>query len=144
MNIQKISYTLSNIQKVVLLIAEQMEHSSVFCLYGDLGAGKTTLVKKLLAACGVTEVITSPTFTYVNVYKNNQGQTFYHFDLYRIGSVDEFIALGFDEYINQPNSWAFIEWPEHIISLLPDNTCILTIEHERDLKSRTMVIGSDS
>src|SRR5439155_12466456 len=91
---------------------------AVFTFSGTLGSGKTTLVQSLLESCGVMEHVTSPTFTYVNCYKNNRGETFYHFDVYRIKNCQDFIQAGFDEYLYQPNSWAFIEWPESILSLL--------------------------
>ncbi len=87
----------------------------IFAFTGSLGAGKTTLVRSLLQACGVTGVISSPTFTYVNIYTNNHGQKFYHFDLYRITTVQEFIDAGFDEYLNDQQAYVFIEWPEVIM-----------------------------
>ena len=90
----------------------------IFTFTGPLGAGKTTTIKEILRQSGIKETVTSPTFGYVNSYKNAQETTLYHFDLYRIGSLDEFIAAGFDEYLNAPQSLCFIEWPEIIKPLL--------------------------
>jgi tRNA threonylcarbamoyladenosine biosynthesis protein TsaE len=97
---------------------------------GPLGAGKTTIIRELLRRSGVTGLITSPTFTYVNLYTNEQGQTFYHFDLYRIQTLDEFAHAGFDEYLYQPNSRCFIEWPAIIEPLLSSNVCRVTLDYD--------------
>lgn len=128
-----------------------MSSVQVFACVGPLGAGKTTTVKALLRSCGVTGVITSPTFTYVNEYKNSEGEHFYHFDLYRITSVEEFQAQGFDEYLYQftlrssqsevgPRSWAFIEWPEVIKPLLTHNVCWVTFDYHDDAHKRMVKI----
>src|SRR5438105_3132963 len=106
--VKEIIYSLQEQNAVIEELKALMESYKVFACTGPLGAGKTTTIKALLRSCGVIGAITSPTFTYVNAYKNDQGQTFYHFDLYRIGSVEEFQAQGFDEYLYQDNSWAFI------------------------------------
>jgi tRNA threonylcarbamoyladenosine biosynthesis protein TsaE len=121
--------TLENLDQWVEFLYACMTDCSVFTFEGPLGAGKTTLIKKLLARCGVKEVVTSPTFTYVAIYHNDQGQTFYHFDLYRLSSAAEFIELGFDEYLYQPNSYALIEWPEIIIPLLTKRICSVSIDY---------------
>ena len=91
---------------------------SIFLFEGPLGAGKTTLIREILGSCLVREVITSPTFGYVNSYTNRKGECFHHFDLYRISSIDEFFSMGFDEYFYRKNEWCFIEWPEVIMDLL--------------------------
>ena len=83
----------------------------------------------MLKQKGVAQPVTSPTFTYVNVYENDNGQLFYHFDLYRIETLDAFIAAGFNEYLYAPNSWAFIEWPEVIMPLLTEAVCHCTIDY---------------
>lgn len=133
-----ITYGLEDIPDVVEKLYALLSSCSVMTFTGPLGAGKTTLVRLLLQRCGVTDLITSPTFTYVNVYENGSSETFYHFDVYRIKSLNEFKAAGFDEYLYQPSSWAFIEWPEIIEPLLTHNVCRVTIEYE-GIK-RTMTI----
>lgn len=106
----------------------------VYTFTGSLGAGKTTLVREILHAAGVQGPVQSPTFTYVNVYKIDN-MRFYHFDLYRLTSAEQFYELGFDEYLYAPNSWAFIEWPSVLGDLIQHHVCHVNLEyvseHER-------------
>lgn len=88
---------------------------NVITLQGALGAGKTTLVRELLRELGITEAITSPTYSYVNAYTTPDGLPIYHFDLYRLGEYSEFIEAGFDEYINDEEALCIIEWPEILL-----------------------------
>ncbi len=88
---------------------------------------KTTLIKEFLRQCGVTEVVQSPTFTYLNVYQGDKGAEFYHFDLYRLSANQDFIDAGFYEYLYAPKSWAVIEWPEIIMPLLKHRVCHVTM-----------------
>lgn len=138
---QQLVYTLDTLQDAVALLKKQMPTCKVFTFTGPLGAGKTTLVRELLRACGVQGVITSPTYSYLNLHENQRGETFYHFDLYRIETRDEFHAAGFDEYIYQPKSWAFIEWPEPIMTLLDHDVCHVTIAYGDDPESRTLSLS---
>jgi tRNA threonylcarbamoyladenosine biosynthesis protein TsaE len=106
-----------------------MPTCKVFAFTGPLGAGKTTLIAQMLAACGVTQPVTSPTFTYVNLYENNIGQLFYHFDLYRIEKLDDFVTAGFDEYLYAANSWTLVEWPQIIMPLLKKQVCFVELDY---------------
>lgn len=115
------------LSEVVEYIRQCMKEHYIFTFEGVLGAGKTTLISRVLRACNIQGPITSPTFTYINRYTNVQGQTFYHFDLYRIQTVDQFLEAGFEEYLHQPESWVFIEWPGVIHPLLRHYS-IVTIE----------------
>lgn len=132
MVIKNITYSLDDLDDVVEQFYQLLSQCKVFTFQGSLGAGKTTLVRALLRKCGVNEAITSPTFTYVNVYKNDQGARFYHFDLYRINSIQDFIQAGFDEYLFADNSWAFIEWPEVIMPLLKKDTCHVVLDYDEN------------
>ncbi len=132
MNEKEMVYSLDTIDLVVHYLRGQMANSAIFTFTGELGAGKTTLIKAFLKECGITQSVTSPTFTYVNIYENQQGQIFYHFDLYRIKSVDEFIAAGFNEYLYQPNSWCLIEWPAAIVELIEEKACHCILDYEDD------------
>jgi tRNA threonylcarbamoyladenosine biosynthesis protein TsaE len=131
-------YTLEQLSQVVQklitvinpLMLNQSNQATLITLTGDLGAGKTTLVKELLRNYGVKEEILSPTFTYVNCYKNDQGRKIYHFDLYRVSSLNQFSELGFDEYLCESNSLCLIEWPAVIAPILENLVvCRLEIEH---------------
>ncbi len=148
---KKIIYSLDDHEMVIEELKKLMQQCQVFACSGPLGAGKTTTIKALLRSCGVTDTITSPTFTYVNEYKNDQGEHFYHFYLYRIGSIEEFQAQGFDEYLYQPalrssqsevgpSSWAFIEWPEVIKPLLTHDVCFVTFDYGEDPDERVVKI----
>ena len=91
---------------------------SILTFSGSLGAGKTTLIKELLSQVGVNANVTSPTFNYVNDYKNKKGELFHHFDLYRIETLNDFLSTGFDEYLYESDSWCLVEWPRVIVPLL--------------------------
>lgn len=125
----QIIYGLEEINDAVKLLLGFFDSCSVFTFEGDLGAGKTTLIKRLLKEKGVKDTITSPTFAYMCKYKNAQDQSFYHFDLYRMKSADEFFNAGFNEFLYQPNSWSLIEWPELIMPYLKHKVCNISIEH---------------
>ncbi len=100
-------------------LASLIPKGSVLCFFGDLGAGKTTFIKGLIegvVGCSPDEV-NSPTFTYLNIYSGNK--TVYHFDLYRLRDIDEFLCMGFDEYMQDQDSICCIEWSERIKDYLP-------------------------
>ena len=83
----------------------------IIALEGNLGAGKTTLTKALCAAWGCEQAVSSPTFSLVNEYQTNSGETVYHFDLYRLKNIQEALAIGIEEYLDSGN-YCLIEWPE--------------------------------
>lgn len=93
----------------------------VVCFYGDMGVGKTTLIKALVKEIGAVDTANSPTFGLVNEYSNiNEEPIAYHFDFYRLNDEMEALDMGFEDYLNS-DAWLFIEWPEKINSLLPAN-----------------------
>ncbi len=136
----QITYSLNELLSIAKLLKEQLKNHEVITFAGPLGAGKTTLIKELLRQCGISQTVTSPTFTYLNQYENSAGQMFYHFDLYRVASLDEFCASGFDEYLYEPESYALIEWPEHIMSLLTHHVCHVQLDYHEDQNKRTITI----
>ena len=85
-----------------------------------MGVGKTTLITSLAKRLGVTETVSSPTFSIVNEYRTVEGMVIYHFDLYRINQEEEVLDIGFEEYIDQ-GDWVFIEWPNRIPNFIPEN-----------------------
>ncbi|WP_259069067.1 tRNA (adenosine(37)-N6)-threonylcarbamoyltransferase complex ATPase subunit type 1 TsaE [Mucilaginibacter sp. X4EP1] len=91
----------------------------IFLFYGDMGAGKTTLIKTLCECLGTTETVTSPTFSIVNEYIGAKNRIF-HFDFYRLKNESEALDMGYEEYFYS-DAYCFIEWPEKIPNLLPDH-----------------------
>ena len=105
---------------------DEMGENSVFAFYGKMGAGKTTFIKAICEALGVEDVVTSPTFAIVNEYKVNEESVF-HFDFYRIKNLREAYDIGCEEYFYS-GSPCFIEWPEMIEELLPEDTVKVHID----------------
>ncbi|MCR5270494.1 MAG: tRNA (adenosine(37)-N6)-threonylcarbamoyltransferase complex ATPase subunit type 1 TsaE [Prevotella sp.] len=110
----------------------------VFAFYGKMGAGKTTFVKAICEELGVEDVITSPTFAIVNEYEINNAEllslhssSIYHFDFYRIKKLEEVYDMGYEEYFYS-GSLCFIEWPELIEEVLPEDAVRVTIEENAD------------
>jgi len=120
---KKIEYSFDQINKTAKLFLEDIEKKKIVTFIGGLGAGKTTFIQAVLRQMGVVGPIISPTFTYFNQYHASDGRIVYHFDLYRLKNSQEFEAAGFFEYLYQPNSIVFIEWPEIIDHLLKDDIC---------------------
>jgi tRNA threonylcarbamoyladenosine biosynthesis protein TsaE len=137
---KQIIYSLPELETAAAALVNETRNASIITFTGPLGAGKTTLVQAFLRALGVTDSITSPTYTYVNIYQNKQGRTFYHFDLYRINSIDDFIESGFNEYLYAPNSLALIEWPDIIAPLLMDNAFHVSIDYCQEQDKRILCI----
>ena len=103
-----------------------------------MGVGKTTFIKALCKAMGVKDEVSSPTFSIVNEYLCEDGSNVYHFDLYRIKDTEEAMAAGAEEYIYS-NDYCFIEWPETLYPILPDDVINVKIEEKEDGK-RIMTI----
>lgn len=127
--------------KRLLLIAKPKKTATIITLTGDLGVGKTTFVQKLALELGITEVVTSPTFTIMKWYKpgaDSMFLNFVHMDAYRIDDIKELAPLRFSEILNQPNTLVCIEWAEKIKDALPKDSVSLTINHtkgeEREVK----------
>ncbi len=127
---EKRVYSLNELDSIADEVGKLFSKTSVLALYGPLGAGKTTLAQSVLAKRGVEGVIQSPTFTYVMTYESLDGTVYHHFDLYRLGSMEDFFAAGFDEYLFQTGSKALIEWPEIISPLLEHDTCHIVLDYE--------------
>jgi len=117
----------NNLHPLVKEVCERLKQSNILLLIGNLGSGKTTFAKLLLAELGVKETITSPTFNIVSEYQVANGAVVFHFDLYRLKNIDELYAIGFEDYIYSKNI-CVIEWPEIAENLLPLNAIVLRIE----------------
>lgn len=117
-SILEITYSLDEVDDVAKKLIEAV-NSKTILLYGDMGVGKTTLVKSIAKALGSRDVISSPTFSIVNEYEIEDG-LLYHFDLYRINDLEETYNFGIEDYLYSGN-WILIEWPELIKPLLNNN-----------------------
>lgn len=137
-----IRYSLNELANSAAKILSICDGYKVIALVGDLGAGKTTLVRACAQQLGVYAPVTSPTFNYVNQYTTADGKLLYHFDLYRIANFEQFMALGLEEFLYRPNALAFVEWPAVIISLLTHDACTIQIEYEDAQDERQLTISS--
>lgn len=114
-----------------------IDQATVFAFYGKMGAGKTTFIKAVCEALGVTDVVNSPTFSIVNEYRSDTtGELIYHFDFYRIQRLEEVYDMGYEDYFYS-GALCFIEWPELVEELLPGDAVKVTIEEQPD-GSRTI------
>ncbi|SFW28053.1 tRNA threonylcarbamoyladenosine biosynthesis protein TsaE [Prevotellaceae bacterium HUN156] len=116
----------------------QIGDRRVFAFYGKMGAGKTTFVKAICEELGVDDVITSPTFAIINEYtidklqtSNIKHQSIYHFDFYRIKKIEEVYDMGYEDYFYS-GALCFIEWPELIEDILPDDAVHVNITEQED------------
>ncbi|KQC29174.1 tRNA (adenosine(37)-N6)-threonylcarbamoyltransferase complex ATPase subunit type 1 TsaE [Flagellimonas eckloniae] len=115
---------LPSISKSILKASD----SKILCFYGDMGAGKTTLIKEIVKELGGIDLANSPTFGLVNEYHDeNDNLLAYHFDFYRIENEGEALDLGLEDYFNS-NAWLFVEWPENIKSLLPEDAVFIYLQ----------------
>jgi len=118
--------SISNLPQAARAIIEHAGNNRIFLFYGDMGAGKTTLIKELCKALGTTDNISSPTFSIVNEYHTAKDKI-YHFDFYRLKDQTEALDMGYEEYF-YAGAWCFIEWPEKIPDLLPQHYSNITIK----------------
>ena len=124
--------SLDSIREAARQFVGQLGDSKVLAFYGKMGAGKTTFIKAVCEELGVDDVITSPTFAIVNEYRSaTSGELIYHFDFYRIKKLDEVYDMGYEDYFYS-GSLCFIEWPELIESLLPEDAVKVTIAENPD------------
>ena len=115
-----------------------LQNGNIFAFYGKMGTGKTTFIKSLCEELGVEDTINSPTFAIVNEYEDRDANTIFHFDFYRIKSLTEVYNMGYEEYFYS-NACCFIEWPELIEELLPEEHIRVDIT-EGDDGARTIKV----
>ena len=111
------NYLLSELNEIAKEIV-QISTNKTFLLFGEMGVGKTTLIKEICAVLGTIDPTNSPTFSIVNEYQTKEEQTIYHFDFYRLKNEHEALDIGLESYFDT-DAWIFIEWPENIQNLLP-------------------------
>lgn len=117
---------LSEIHQAARQFLAEIDNQNVFAFYGDMGAGKTTFIKAVCEELGVQEPVTSPTFAIINEYRDKKGKSIYHFDFYRIKKLEDVFDFGYEDYFYSGNL-CFIEWPELVESLLPENVVRLSL-----------------
>ena len=126
------------IDEVAKAIADICKKAKVFAFYGDMGAGKTTLIKAICRHLGSEDSFSSPTFSLVNEYASANSGPIYHMDLYRLKSLEEALDIGLVDMLDSGNL-CFIEWPEIAEKILPESTCRILIKEQED-QSRKIII----
>jgi tRNA threonylcarbamoyladenosine biosynthesis protein TsaE len=119
-------------------LLDKYGNERIFALFGEMGIGKTTFIKTICAQLGITDEVTSPTFSIINEYIKPDGESLYHFDFYRIKLEEEAYDLGYEDYF-YGGSYCFIEWPEKVEKLLPAETVRVFIKVGETDNSRKML-----
>jgi len=128
------SYSLKDVETIAQEVINTTPNK-VLCFHGEMGVGKTTLIKEICKALGVKDVTSSPTFSLVNEYHTAHNDIVYHFDFYRIEQEEEAMDMGVEEYLYS-NNWCLIEWPKNVENLLPlESVHILIKEIEGGLRN---------
>jgi len=122
---------LKALKSVAKNLISQFPDQRIFAFYGQMGVGKTTFIQSVCKTLGSEDVVTSPTFALVNEYKTTEQKAIFHFDFYRINKIEEAFDLGYEDYLYSGN-YCFIEWPEMIESLLPENIVKVKIDVNED------------
>ena len=121
---------LDHIRETAREFISHMGNRKVYAFYGKMGAGKTTFIKAVCEELGVEDVITSPTFAIINEY-SGKDDTIYHFDFYRIKKLEEVYDMGYEDYFYS-GALCFIEWPELIEEVLPEDAVKVQIQEKED------------
>jgi tRNA threonylcarbamoyladenosine biosynthesis protein TsaE len=133
-------FTINQLESVAQKIIAQQPHK-VILFQGDMGVGKTTLIKQLCQTLGVITPTSSPTFSLVNEYETIENELVYHFDFYRLKKENEALDMGAEDYFYSSH-WCFIEWAEKIPNLIPEKHTVVTIELLADGKRQLTLANS--
>ncbi len=136
MEAKEIYFDIKNINAIAEDIIEQYPGERIFALYGKMGAGKTTLIKSLCKVLGTPDNVKSPTFSLINEYLTD-GLPLYHFDFYRIKKFSEALDIGIYDYFSS-GSYCFLEWPEKVEELLPENFVYISLEDNKKDTTRLL------
>ncbi len=135
------AHSTGDLPKIADQILSKAGDFRLFAFYGNMGVGKTTLILRLIELLGVEDAGSSPTFSIVNEYRDGKNYPVYHFDFYRINSLDEVYDLGYEEYFFS-DAYCFMEWPENIEELLPDDTVRIYISDEENVRKIKLALPS--
>ena len=119
-------------------LLDQAKGKRIYAFYGAMGAGKTTIIKALCEYLGAADLVSSPTFTLVNEYRTTGGESMYHIDFYRIKKHDEVFDFGIEEYLTG-EKYCFMEWPELVEDILPEETVRVRISVEENEERMLLV-----
>lgn len=119
--------SIEQLSQAAAWVIKNFGEKKIIAFYGEMGSGKTTLIKEICNQLGCVSLVTSPTFAIVNEYLMKEEKTIFHFDFYRINKIYELIQIGLDEYLNSGN-FCFIEWPEIGETLLPPETLKINLK----------------
>lgn len=135
---------LKELNTVAKQLVEVLNSIKTVCLIGEMGAGKTTLVKAFLEVLDVSEKASSPTFSLINIYETpNEGKIF-HLDLYRLNDINEAFDIGIEDVLYD-DQWCFIEWPEIVFPILPENYALIHIvSNNRERKITLSTVNKNS
>ena len=128
---------ISDLKEVAVEVLKLSEGKNIICFYGEMGVGKTTFIKEICKELEVIDNVSSPTFSIVNEYKTKNDKFVFHFDFYRLEKEEEAFDMGYEEYFYNDNL-CFVEWPEKIKSLLPNE--ILKVEMIKEKEKRIIEI----
>jgi tRNA threonylcarbamoyladenosine biosynthesis protein TsaE len=128
-----------HLHKAAKTFLDATEGNKIFAFYGAMGAGKTTFIKSVCEILRSVDIISSPTFTLINEYRTEKGESLFHIDFYRIKKQEEVFDFGIEEYFAS-GSYCFMEWPELIEEILPPETVKVRISANND-ESRTIEIA---
>lgn len=134
----KRSYKLSDLSEIAQWVLASCQTKSLL-FRGDMGSGKTTLIKELALQLGVGDITSSPTFSLVNEYVSSEKDLIYHFDFYRIEKEEEAYDMGIEEYFSN-DAWCFVEWPEKVENVLPLESDVIKLTINPD-NTRTIEIN---
>jgi len=127
------STSLEQLPTIAKSILSDFNGSKIFLFYGSMGAGKTTLIKEIVHQLGIEDVANSPTFAIVNEYFSKEFGEIFHFDFYRLEDETEALDMGYEDYFYS-DSYCFVEWPEKIPNLLPQNVIEVEINASLDVR----------